>query len=151
MKDEYLYASETCMLSTKITIPETMVRYKRENRIVGITEFVDKINEVLNDKENILDLWTGKQDEIGTDLFIKLSTRNLTREDVITLQIVTNYINQEEIKNHVVSQDTEYSFTLYQKMKTGELVESMIRARLIALNLHNNYLLMKFSMVSIEV
>ena len=151
MKDEYLYASETCMFSTMITIPETMVRYKRENRIVGITEFVDKINEVLKDKENILDLWTGKQDEIGTDLFIKLSTRNLTREDVITLQIVTNYINQEEIKNHVVSQDTEYRFNLYQKMKTGELIESLIRARLIALNLHNNYLLMKFSMVSIEV
>ena len=151
MKDEYLYASETCMFSTNITIPETMVRYKRENRIVGITEFVDKINEVLKDKENILDLWTGKQDEIGTDLFIKLSTRNLTREDVITLQIVTNYINQEEIKNHVVSQDTEYRFNLYQKMKTGELIESLIRARLIALNLHNNYLLMKFSMVSIEV
>ena len=32
MKDEYLYASETCMFSTKITIPETRVRYKREKK-----------------------------------------------------------------------------------------------------------------------
>ena len=70
MKDEYLYASETCMFSTKITIPETMIRYKRENIIVGITEFVDKIDEVLKKyNKNI----TFRAENITMDEFIDIS------------------------------------------------------------------------------
>lgn len=154
MKEKLLYSTESCALSSLISIPKIMKDVIDYQIIHGVDECIEKLGNLLSG-DNIISISIGDQNSMGTNLFVELDMRGIfTIDDVYTLTMITNFLHREEIKEAIVTRDNEYTLELYQKTPgVDNEVMSYVHARLNSLSISKDMktLKMKFIVVSIEV